>query len=144
MTTLIREGWGQSSPVFRQLFTAMFIPGGSEEQAEWLNELQRITTTPANASLLHEAFGDMDVAALLPQVSVPTLVLHARHDAAVPFQSGKQLAAGIPGARFVDLDSANHILLQDEPAFGRLLHELRAFAAEPLGPPAASSEAPRR
>ena len=73
----------------------------------------------------------MDVSAVLGQVSVPTLVLHARNDAAVPFEEGKTLAAGIPGARFVDLNSANHILLANEPAFTDFLREVRSFMAHP-------------
>lgn len=127
MTTLIREGWGKDNPAFRQLFTETFIPGANREQMAWFNALQKETASPANASRLHLAFGDMDVSALLSRVRVPTLVLHARHDAAVPFAQGKALAAGIPGARFVDLDSANHILLGDEPAFADFLGEVGSF-----------------
>ncbi len=127
MTTLIREGWGKDNPAFRQLFTETFIPGASREQMAWFNDLQKETSSPDNASRLHHAFGDMDVSAILAKVSVPTLVLHARNDAAVPFEQGKALAAGIPGARFVDLNSANHILLDNEPAFADFLTEVRAF-----------------
>ncbi|MGE3875853.1 MAG: alpha/beta fold hydrolase [Parvibaculaceae bacterium] len=127
MTTLIREGWGKDNPAFRQLFTETFIPGATREQMAWFNKLQRETASPANASRLHFVFGDMDVSSLLGQIRVPTLVLHARNDAAVPFAQGKALAAGIPGARFIDLDSANHILLADEPAFAEFLREVRSF-----------------
>ncbi|CAH2403595.1 alpha/beta fold hydrolase [Mesorhizobium escarrei] len=130
MTTLIREGWGNSNPVFRHLFTTMFIPGASQEQMGWFDELQRITVSPDNACRLHEAFGEMDVSDLLSQVAVPTLVLHARRDAAVPFGSGREFATGIPGARFVDLDSANHILLGNEPAFETFIREVGRFVAE--------------
>ena len=131
MTTLIREGWGRDNPAFRQLFTEMFIPGAGREQMAWFNDLQRETTSPANAARLHHAFGEMDVSSILNQVTVPTLVLHARNDAAVPFREGQDLAAGIPGARFVDLNSANHILLRDEPAFVEFLREVRAFISLP-------------
>jgi pimeloyl-ACP methyl ester carboxylesterase len=127
MTTLIREGWGKDNPAFRQLFTAMFIPDATPQQMAWFNDLQKETASPLNASRLHYAFGDMDVSAILEQVSVPTLVLHARNDLAVPFEAGKALAAGIPGARFIDLNSANHILLADEPAFAEFLREVRSF-----------------
>jgi pimeloyl-ACP methyl ester carboxylesterase len=131
MTTLIREGWGKDNPAFRQLFTEAFIPGASREQMAWFNDLQRHTTSPLNASLLHSTFGDIDVSAMLGEVGVPTLVLHARNDAVVPFEEGKVLAAGIPGARFADLNSANHILLGDEPAFADFLREIRSFMADP-------------
>ena len=138
MTTLIREGWGQNNPVFRQVFTSMFIPGASPEQMAWFNELQRSTVSPENAGRLHESFGEMNVSALLPQVAVPTLVLHSRRDEAVPFDAGRELAAGIPGAKLVVLDSANHILLQQEPAFANFLQEVRAFVAATAGEAAAS------
>jgi DNA-binding SARP family transcriptional activator/pimeloyl-ACP methyl ester carboxylesterase len=133
MTTLIREGWGKDNPAFRQLFTETFIPGASREQMTWFNDLQKETASPDNASRLHYSFGDMDVSDILGDVSVPTLVLHARNDAAVPFEQGKALAAGIPGARFVDLNSANHILLSEEPAFADFVREVRSFisAADP-------------
>jgi pimeloyl-ACP methyl ester carboxylesterase len=127
MTTLIREGWGRDNPAFRQLFTETFIPGANREQMAWFNDLQKETTSPVIASRLHDAFGDMDVSAILGDVSVPTLVLHARNDAAVPFEEGKALASGIPGARFVDLNSANHILLGDEQAFADFLREVKSF-----------------
>jgi len=131
MTTLIREGWGKDNPAFRQLFTETFIPGATREQMAWFNNLQKETASPANASRLHSAFGEVDVSALLEEVRVPTLVLHARNDAAVPFAQGKALAAGIPGARLIDLNSANHILLADEPAFAEFLREVRSFISEP-------------
>src|SRR6266850_1302963 len=133
MTTLIREGWGKDNPAFRQLFTETFIPGASREQMAWFNDLQKETASPDNASRLHYSFGDMDVSDILGDVSVPTLVLHARNDAAVPFEQGKALAAGIPGARFVDLNSANHMLLSEEPAFADFVREVRSFisAADP-------------
>jgi class 3 adenylate cyclase/pimeloyl-ACP methyl ester carboxylesterase len=127
MVTLVRLGWGQENPAFRQLFTSQFIPGGSKEQADWFNELQRISTSPEDAVRNLIANGDTDVNSLLAQVSVPTLVMHSRDDARVPFDQGRRLAAGIPGARFVSLASPNHLILEDEPAFPRFLQEIRAF-----------------
>src|SRR6202453_5341289 len=96
-----RYGWGQENPAFRQLFTSLFIPGGTKEQADWFNELQRISTSPEDAVRNFIANGDVDVGALLSQVNVATLVMHARDDAIVPLESGRRLAAGIPAARFV-------------------------------------------
>ena len=127
MLTLVRLGWGQENPAFRQLFTSQFIPGGTKEQADWFNELQRISTTPEDAARNLIANGDTDVSALLAQVSVPTLVMHSRDDARVPFDQGRQLAAGIAGARFVPLPSRNHLILEGEPAFPKFLQEIRAF-----------------
>jgi pimeloyl-ACP methyl ester carboxylesterase len=129
MLTLMRLGWGQENPAFRQLFTSQFIPGGNKEQADWFNELQRISTSPADAVRNLEANGEIDVTAVLSKVTAPTLVLHARDDARVPFDSGRRLAAGIPGARFVPLQSRNHLILENEPAFGRFVQEIRSFLA---------------
>jgi class 3 adenylate cyclase/pimeloyl-ACP methyl ester carboxylesterase len=125
--TLMRLGWGQENAAFRQLFTSQMIPGGTKEQADWFNELQRISTSPEDAVRNLIASSEMDVSALLDQVTVRTLVMHAREDARVPFDQGRRMAAGIPGARFVSLPSRNHLILEDEPAFPRFLQELRAF-----------------
>jgi class 3 adenylate cyclase/pimeloyl-ACP methyl ester carboxylesterase len=127
MLTLMRLGWGQENPAFRQLFTSQFIPGGTKEQIDWFNELQRISTSPEDAVRNLMANGDTDVSTLLAQVNVPTLVMHSRDDARVPFDQGRRLAAGIPRARFVPLPSGNHLILEDEPAFPRFLQEIRTF-----------------
>src|ERR1700730_13853760 len=127
MRTLVRLGWGQENPAFRQMFTSQFIPGATKEQADWFNEFQRICCSPADAARNLLANGDVDVTSLLPQVRVPTLVMHARHDARVPFESGRRMAAGLPGARFVPLESQNHVILPSEPAFARFLEEVRSF-----------------
>ena len=129
MVTLVRLGWGQENPAFRQLFTSQFIPDGTKEQEEWFNELQRISSSPEDAARNRIANGDTDVTALLGQVKVPTLVMHAKGDARVPFDQGRRLAGGIPGARFVPLPSRNHLILENEPAFPRFLQEIKSFLA---------------
>lgn len=129
--TLVRLGWGQENAAFRQLFTSQFLPEGSKEQENWLNNLQRVTVSPENAERYIAAVGQFNVADLLGQVRAPTLVMHARGDARVPFECGRQLAAGIPGARFVPLESRNHLILEAEPAYARFLAELRAFLDAP-------------
>lgn len=127
LATLIRQGWGQENPAFRQMFTSLFIPGGTPEQWQWWNDLQRITTSPDNAVRLRQVVDAIDVTHLLPQVRTPTLVLHCRDDAVQPFDEGRRVAAGIPGARFVALEGKNHVPLQGEPAWSRLLKEMRDF-----------------
>ena len=129
MLTLMRLGWGQENPAFRQMFTSQFIPCANKEQADWFNELQRISSSPADAARNFLANGEVEVSSLLSQVKVPTLVMHCRHDARVPFEAGRRLAAGIPGARFVPLEGQNHIMLEGEPALARFLEELRSFLA---------------
>jgi pimeloyl-ACP methyl ester carboxylesterase/DNA-binding CsgD family transcriptional regulator len=127
MIELIDHGWGGSNPVFRQLFTSRFIPGGTEEQLAWFNELCRKTTSAKNAARLLAARANVDVRAVLSQVRVRTLVLHARHDEVVPIKAGRALATEIPGATFVELDSANHILLEGEPAWARFCEAVEEF-----------------
>ncbi len=127
LQALIRQGWGSENPAFRQFFTSLFVPDGNPEQMQWFNDLQRITTSPDNAVRIMQATGQVDISDLLPRVRVPTLVLHAQNDAAVPFDEGRRLAAGIPGARFVTLESRNHLIVEKEPAWTRLLEEIAAF-----------------
>ncbi|HYR71566.1 MAG TPA: alpha/beta fold hydrolase, partial [Candidatus Acidoferrum sp.] len=129
MLTLMRLGWGKENAAFRQLFTSQFIPGGTKEHADWFNELQRITVSGEMATRIFTAVGETDVAALLPRVSAPTLVLHTREDARVPFEAGRRMAAGIPGARFVALQGRNHLFLETEPAFAQFLEHTRTFLA---------------
>ncbi|MGJ3237068.1 MAG: alpha/beta fold hydrolase [Anaerolineae bacterium] len=127
MIDVIRVGWGQENPAFRQLFTTQLMPDGSHEQMKWLNELARISATPETAAAMERAFYRIDVSHLAKQVSVPTLILHARDDACIPFEEGVHLATLIPDARFVPLDSRNHILLEDESAWEYFLDEVRVF-----------------
>lgn len=127
MINVIRAGWGNENPAFRQLFSTMLMPDGTEAQMACLNELARISATPENAAAMERAFYQIDVTELAKQVTVPTLVLHGRSDAAIPFEEGRRLAALIPDARFVPLDSRNHILVADEPAWDRFLAEIHAF-----------------
>ena len=129
LVTLMRRGWGKENPAFRQLFTSQFMPGATKEQADWFNELERITVSGDVAARMFESNGETDVTAILRQVSVPTLVMHARDDARVPFEAGRRMAAGIPGARFVTLEGRNHLFLETEPAFGQFLEHTRAFLA---------------
>ena len=109
------------------MFTSRFIPGATSEQMDWFNELCRRTSAPAIAADLLRARGDVDVKDLVAKVRTPTLVIHAREDAVVPVASGRQLAALIPGAEFVELDSKNHILLEGEPAWERFCAAVRDF-----------------
>ena len=130
MLTLVRTGWGQNNPAFRRMFTTLYVPEGGERHYAWFDELERTTTSPHNAARFLEAFGRMDVRDRLADVCVPTLVIHSRGDVFTPSERGKEMAAGIPGARFVSLDSNNHLLLEGEPALDRLYSEMRAFLAE--------------
>jgi pimeloyl-ACP methyl ester carboxylesterase/DNA-binding CsgD family transcriptional regulator len=137
MDSLIRMGWGQDLPVFRRLFTTLFIPDARPEQMEWFDELQRATADPETAARIRHARNLDDVTNEASRVRCPTLVIHARDDGLVPFAEGRLLATLIPGARFVALESRNHILLEDEPAWKHFQAEVRSFLgpAEVSAPP---------
>jgi class 3 adenylate cyclase/pimeloyl-ACP methyl ester carboxylesterase len=127
MATLMRLGWGADNPAFRQMFTAQFMPGATQEQADFFNELQRRTTSPECAARYFDIVGDLDVRDLLGRVTAPTLVMHVRGDLIAPFESGRQMAAGIPGARFIALQGQNHLFLEHEPASQRFFEEVELF-----------------
>ena len=124
---LIRIGWGKENPVFRQVFTSRFLPGASEAQIGWYNDLCRRTSTGDMAARLLEARSKVDVTPLLGKLQAPTLVIHSRDDEVCPVAEARLLAAEIPGAQFVELDSRNHILLEDEPAWARFQEAVLDF-----------------
>ena len=127
MLVLIRHGWGKDNPAFRQMFTSSFIPGGTQEQMEWFNELQRVSASAENAARIRAAVCDFDVSDLLAKVTMPTLVMHCSGDAIAPFGEGRRMAAGINGARFVALEGMNHLILEHESAWTTFLDEVRRF-----------------
>lgn len=127
---LIRLGWGKEHPAFRQVFSTLFLPEGTAEQIHAFNELQRITSTPENAARIVQGFNTIDVRELATQIRAPTLVMHARGDLRIPLAEGELLASLIPGARFVALESKNHILLESEPAWQRFLFEVESFLGD--------------
>ena len=135
MLRMVELGWGKANPAFRQVFTARFLPEASLEQQRWFNELQRISASPEGALRLLTVAGAIDVVDLLPEVRCPTLIVHSADDAAVPFDEGRLLASRIPGARFVPLESPNHLLLETEPGWRRFLEELEAFLPGATAPP---------
>lgn len=133
MVTLTGVGWGNDNPAFRQMFTTLYFPDATDEQAHWFNELQRISCSPEGAQRLQRALSVIDVRHLLRKVTTPTLVMHCREDSVVPFEAGRILARHIPGARFVALDSPNHLVLEDDAAWPKLVAQLREFLADPEG-----------
>lgn len=124
---LAEIGWARKNPAFRQFFTTQFIPDGSLEEHRAWNEYERITTSPANAARFMQTFNEIDVTGIAAKVSCPTLVLHAREDERVPFEEGRLVASLIAGARFVPLESRNHLLLENEPAWQMWLEEVEGF-----------------
>jgi pimeloyl-ACP methyl ester carboxylesterase len=128
---MVREGWGSDHDTYRQWFTSQFIPGGTAEQSRWFNELERMSATPEMAEKHLVASAGINVVDLLQKISVPTLVLHCRDDLRVPFSYGEEIAAGIPGAKFVPLEGKNHLFLADEPANRGFFDAVAAFLGDP-------------
>lgn len=136
MIRLIRMGWGRDDPVFRRLFTTLFMPDASAEEMAWFDELQRVTTDAETAVLIRNARNEDEVTEVAKRISTPTLVVHARDDALAPYSEGRLLATLIAGARFVPLDSRNHVLLARDPAWDTFRREFDAFleGGEPAPP----------
>jgi pimeloyl-ACP methyl ester carboxylesterase len=131
MINAMRVGWGQDNPAFRQLFSTMLMPEGTEAQIDSLNELARTSADPATAARMERAFYHIDVCEEARAIRTPTLVLHVKGDATVPFEEGRHLAGLIPGARMVPLEGRNHVLREDEPAFSRFVDEIASFLGRP-------------
>ena len=142
--TLVRQGWGRDNAAYRQLFTSQFMPEADREQMNWFNELQRVSCSPDNAALVQLVTANIDVLHRLSQVAAPTLVLHADRDARVPSEQGRQMAALMPNAEYISLESMNHLLLADEPAWAKAIFEVRRFlgVAEAAAPDAATQSSP--
>jgi pimeloyl-ACP methyl ester carboxylesterase len=136
---LVEHGWGGDDASFRQFFTSQFVPDGTPDQHRWFNELERMSASPPNAARLLRTMYEIDVTADLRGVACPTLVLHASGDLRVPFGEGRLLAGAIAQARFVPLDSRNHLMLESEPAWRRWTEEVEQFT----GVSAAAPPAPR-
>lgn len=127
-------GWGNDNPAFREFFGNIFLPEGTPEQITWFSDLQRTSADVEMALRIWLACADVDVQEIAGRVRAPTLVLHATGDEVVPFEQGRMMARLIPGARFVPLQSVNHVLLEHEPAWRRFLEEVHAFLGEEGAP----------
>jgi pimeloyl-ACP methyl ester carboxylesterase/DNA-binding CsgD family transcriptional regulator len=126
---LIKVGWARPTSEFRRVFTSMMIPGGTEEQMRWIDDLQRTSVDAETAVVARSQRQQTNASARLTELELPTLVLHSRGDQMNDFEESRHLAANIRGARLVALESDNHIVLADEPAWPVLLRELTMFLA---------------
>jgi class 3 adenylate cyclase len=124
---LIEAGWGRDDPSYRQMFSSQFIPGANLELLQSFSELQRVSTSADNAARIIRSFFDIDITESAPRVRCPTLILHARGDLRAPLEEARLLGSLIPDARLVTLETSNHALLANEPAFRHFFEELRAF-----------------
>jgi pimeloyl-ACP methyl ester carboxylesterase/DNA-binding CsgD family transcriptional regulator len=127
---LIKVGWARPDSTFRRVFTSLMIPGATEEQMRWLDDLQRVAASASTAYTARIQRVAADTDDLLPDLKLPTLVLHSARDRMNDFDYGRRLASSIAGARLVALDSDNHIVLEHEPAWQVFLAEVQAFLAD--------------
>jgi pimeloyl-ACP methyl ester carboxylesterase/DNA-binding winged helix-turn-helix (wHTH) protein len=124
---LVEEGWAQDNAAFRQIMTSQMYPGASAEEMASFNHMQRVACSPQEAAEIRRRIAEYDTTALLAHVRCPTLVLHNPHDAMVPFEEGRMVACGIPGARLVPFESDNHVPLCGEPAFAQMQRLIAEF-----------------
>lgn len=127
LVTLIRQSWGNDNPAIRQTYTTLMMPDASRQDADWFNAFQKVCGPAENIARFRQTFDDMDVVDLLPGIAIPTLVVHSVGDSVAPISEGRLLAARIPGASFITLNSRNHLLLENEKEFPRLIRSVCEF-----------------
>lgn len=130
LLSAMRPGWSRDNPAYRQLFTSLFLPEADVLHTQWLNEFQRVSASPEMAATIFEELCRIDVRDSLSALRIPAIIIHRRGDSAVYFDSGRELAAHIPGARFVPLEGKNHCILEQEPEFKILLEVIEQFVSE--------------
>ena len=139
---MARLGWAAEDQEFMQVWASVFQPGGGLDHLRTWTELQRRAVSPENAAAFFEAAFRTDVQEDARRVDCPTLVVHANKDKAVHVEEGRRVASLIPGARFVELDSPNHMLLPEEPAWSRFLDEALGFLGRPGQQPGIADKLP--
>jgi pimeloyl-ACP methyl ester carboxylesterase len=130
MIAMMRRGWGDEHSAFMRAFGTLFLPNGTPEQIRAYADLQRMATSAETAVKIRLLHDEIDIVDILRKVKSPTMVLHSRHDNVVPFEQGRLVAASIPNARFVPLESSNHVLLSHEPAFAQFIDCVNGFLAD--------------
>jgi DNA-binding winged helix-turn-helix (wHTH) protein/pimeloyl-ACP methyl ester carboxylesterase len=128
--SMVRHGFGDDRLIFWRGFLSFWLPTGTPEQIKSFIDLARVSVSGAHSVNVRRAVDDIDIVDMLPKVTGPTIVFHCIHDRLVPFEQGRRLAASIPNARFVALDSENHALLANEPAWAKFVSEMEAFLVD--------------
>jgi len=130
---LVEVGWGTPNPMFRRIYTSLFLPEGTEEQLRWFDATCAKSTTPAMAARVMSEQSHADFSDVPPKIEVPTLVMHCREDGVIPFSQGVEIASKIRNAEFVQLESRNHILLESDPAWEQFKRLVLEFTGTPSG-----------
>jgi pimeloyl-ACP methyl ester carboxylesterase/DNA-binding CsgD family transcriptional regulator len=105
LVSLVRDNWALGARVLADLF----MPDATADERDWFARVERRSASAATAAAWLQTVYELDVSAELARVRAPTLVLHRRDDRAIPVALGRDLAAGIPGARFVPLEGRDHL-----------------------------------
>lgn len=137
LAEMIAVGWGKETGAFREIFANLLMPEAGKDALQWIGEMQRRSASARNARLMWDAFNEFDIRNVAADIAAPSLVFHGRRDAMVPFEAGRHLASLIPNARFVPLETNNHILLPNEDAWATFCREIGGF----LEPEAAAGRA---
>jgi class 3 adenylate cyclase len=98
---------------------------GDADLRQWWARLQRVAASPGMVRNIFALYPQLDIRDLLPAIPVPTLVLHRRDDRMVRIEMGRYLADRIPGAKFVELDGADHLFFTGDT--DTLLDEIEEF-----------------
>ncbi len=133
---LIRVGWNSPEPVFRHVFSSLFLPDATPAHLDAWDRLQAVSTSTEMAVRIVGVVDRMDLRGPAQHVRVPTLVFHAAEDARVPLEEGRLLAGLVPAAQFVILPSRNHIWLPHEACWNAFLERVDEFLARPAAQPA--------
>jgi len=110
-----------------EMFITLYFPSASDELIAWHNEHFQTLGPVPNMEKMIQLASMIDVRDELPKIKAETLIFHADKDGNAPVHVGRQVAEAIAGARFIELDSANHVLLGDEPAWRQFTRQARAF-----------------
>ena len=132
--------WSFRRSLLGEMFIALYFPNAGQELIEWYNRhFEELGPVPHLLQMI-EIAADVDVRNELPKIQAETLVVHAKQDGNAPLKAGKAMADAIAGARFVEVDSANHVLLGDEPAWRQFIREFRAFMEKESSSPRVPGE----
>lgn len=127
----MRAGWDDDYPSLRDMFAEMVTPLASLEDRRYFAKAMREIATPDVMGAYREVVDNIDVTRILPQVDVPCLVMHCDGDRMHPIDQGRLLASLLPKARFVALESCNHIPTANDPCWPRIQDEVTNFLRDP-------------
>lgn len=114
---MIRESWESEEDYFARAFMLTYTPEGPMPVVNEMARMMRESGTTKAMTMLRDAVNNNSVLHLLSKVQCPTLIVHGRKDAVHPLSEAKKLAAGIPDAELLILETANHLPLLGHPTW---------------------------